>query len=97
MKIGQTLKSLRNIYGYSGKELSEKIEISPGYLSEIENNKKKPSFNILEKYSETFNLKLSTLILLAEEDEENLSKGENWVRKKMISFLEKKSESDLIK
>lgn len=92
MKIGTTLKSLRNIYGYSGKELSEKIEISPGYLSEIENNKKSPSLNILEKYSKTFDLKLSTLILLGEEDEENLSKGKSWIRKKMISFIEKKEE-----
>lgn len=91
MKIGETLKSLRNIYGYSGKELSKKIKISPGYLSEIENNKKSPSLNILEKYSEEFDLKLSTLILLGEEDEENLSKGKSWVRRKMISFLEEKA------
>lgn len=92
MRIGETLKSLRNIYGYSGKELSEKIEISAGYLSEIENNKKSPSLNVLERYSKVFDLKLSTLILLAEKDKENLSHGENWIRKKMISFIEKKGE-----
>lgn len=92
MKIGETLRSLRNIYGYSGKELSEKLEISTGYLSEIENNKKSPSLNVLEKYSKVFNLKLSTLILLAEEDKESLSRGENWIRKKMISFIEKKGD-----
>lgn len=96
MKIGPTLKRLRNIYGYSGKEFSEKIGISPGYLSEIENNKKEPSINILEKYAKVFDLKLSTLILLAEEDVDNLSKGENWIRKKMISFLEKKSRGKFI-
>lgn len=96
MEIGRTLKMLRSIYGYSGKELSELIEISPGYLSELENNKKQPSINILEKYSELFGLKLSTLILLAEEDTKSLSKGENWIRNRMISFLEKKSQDDLI-
>lgn len=91
MKIGKTLKSLRNIYGYSGKELSEKVGISSGYLSEIENNKKSPSFKVLEQYSEEFDLKLSTLILLGEEDEENLSKGKSWIRNKMISFIESKA------
>jgi len=95
MEIGSTLKSLRNIYGYSGKELSKKIEISPGYLSEIENNKKKPSINTLEKYAKVFDLKLSTLILLAEEDLGELGKGESWIRKKMISFLEKRSRGEL--
>lgn len=90
MNIGETLKTLRNIYGYSGKELSEQLEISPGYLSELENNKKSPSLKVLEKYAKVFDLKLSTLILLAEEDSHNLSRGESWIRKKMISFIEKK-------
>lgn len=92
MDIGETLKSLRNIYGYSGRELSQKIGISPGYLSEIENNKKKPSLEVLSEYSKALDLKMSTLILLAEEDEKQLSKGKNWIRKRMINLIQKKTE-----
>lgn len=39
--LGNTLKRLRGIYGYSAKEMSELLGISSSYLSEIENGKKK--------------------------------------------------------
>ena len=67
MMINETLKMLRSIYGMTGRELAQYLEISASYLSEIENGKKAPAFNLLEKYSDVFDLKLSTLILFTEE------------------------------
>ena len=58
--IGDTLKRTRKIYGYTATELSRLLEISPSYLSEIENNKKQPSLEILERYSKTYGIKLSS-------------------------------------
>ena len=49
--IGDVLKRTRAIYGLKATEMSELLEISKSYLSEIENNKKKPSLELLEKYS----------------------------------------------
>lgn len=50
--IGDILKRTRTIYGYKASELSELLGISKSYLSEIENNKKQPSLELLKKYSE---------------------------------------------
>ena len=46
--IGEVLQRMRKIYGYKAIEMSEKLGISNSYLSEIENNKKKPSLELLE-------------------------------------------------
>ena len=64
--IGDTLKRLRNIYGYKAIELSLLLEISNTYLSEIERNHKTPSIDLLQKYASTFNIKLSSLISIME-------------------------------
>jgi len=65
--IGIILKKLRMIYGDTAKDFSGKINISPSYLSEIETGKKSPSLEILNNYAEILGLKVSTLILLAED------------------------------
>lgn len=89
--IGDILKRTRMIYGYKASEMSELLQISKSYLSEIENNKKKPSLELLEKYSEIYGMKLSSLILLSESYEEanKRNKGDKFIRNMMISFIEK--------
>lgn len=89
--IGDILKRTRMIYGYKASEMSELLQISKSYLSEIENNKKKPSLELLEKYSEIYGMKLSSLILLSEsyEDANKRNKGDKFIRSMMISFIEK--------
>ena len=47
--IGDTLKRTRMIYGYKASEMSELLQISKSYLSEIENNKKKTLIRIVRK------------------------------------------------
>lgn len=47
--IGGVLKYTRNIYGYKAKEMSSALCISASYISEIENNKKQPSLELLKK------------------------------------------------
>lgn len=89
--IGDILKRTRMIYGYKASEMSALLQISKSYLSEIENNKKKPSLELLEKYSEIYGMKLSSLILLSEsyEDANKRNKGDKFIRSMMISFIEK--------
>ena len=89
--IGDTLKRTRMIYGYKASEMSELLQISKSYLSEIENNKKQPSLELLEKYSEIYGMKLSSLILLSEnyEDANNSNKGDKFIRNMMIKLIEK--------
>lgn len=64
--MGEALRLLRIFNGYKSAELAEKLNISQSYVSEIENNRKQPTLNVLEKYSEIFDMKKSTLLLFAE-------------------------------
>jgi len=94
--IGDILKRTRTIYGYKANEMSSKLEISPSYLSEIENNKKKPSLDLLEKYSKIYGIKLSSLILLSENLDEanNQGKGNIFIRNVMINLINKLSQNE---
>lgn len=59
--------------------------------SEIENNKKQPSLELLKKYSEIYDMKLSSLILLSENYEEasKNNKSDKFIRNMMIKLIEK--------
>ena len=89
--IGEALKMFRNIHGYTAKELAEYLGISPSYLSEIENDKKKPNYDLLLRYSEVFDVKLSTIILFSEEYDKNsfTSKAKNAIRKTLFTFIKR--------
>lgn len=89
--IGDILKRTRIIYGYKASEMSKMLGISSSYLSEIENNKKKPSYDLLRKYADIYGMKLSSLILLSEnyEEAEQLNKGDRFIRNMMIHLIGK--------
>jgi len=88
--LGNTLKRLRGIYGYSAKEMSELLGISSSYLSEIENGKKKVSMDLLERYSELFGLRVSTLVRFSEdyEDAELNNAGQKFITSLMSKVIE---------
>lgn len=95
--IGEILKRTRLIYGYKASVLSKKLEISSSYISEIENNKKKPPLDLLEKYAAVFDMKVSTLILLSEDHDDAVRKNrtEDFVKKMMIKFIELMSKNEV--
>lgn len=64
--VGEALRLLRIFNGYKSAELAEKLGISQSYVSEMENNKKQPTMDILDKYASVFEMKKSTLLLFAE-------------------------------
>lgn len=88
--LGNTLKRLRGIYGYSAKEMSELLGISCSYLSEIENGKKKVSMDLLDRYSELFGLRVSTLVRFSEdyEDAELNNAGQKFITSLMSKVIE---------
>ena len=88
--LGNTLKRLRGIYGYSAKEMSELLGISSSYLYEIENGKKKVSMDLLDRYSELLGLRVSTLVRFSEdyEDAELNSAGQKFITSLMSKVIE---------
>lgn len=93
--IGDILKRTRVIYGYKATEMSPMLGISTSYLSEIENNKKQPSLELLEKYAKIYGIRLSSLILLSEsiEDAEKRGKGTAVIRNMMVHLIEGMSKT----
>ncbi len=91
-----TLKKLRGIYGLKASEMSAKLGISPSYLSEIENGKKKPTLELLEKYADIFDIKLSSLILISEtyEEAEAKGKGSIMIRNMMLKLIDSMSGNE---
>ena len=87
--IGDVLKRMRIIYGYKASEMSSELGISASYLSEIENNKKQPSLDLLQKYADIYGIRLSSLILLSEnmDEAEKSGKGTAFIRNMMAHLI----------
>ena len=68
-QLGYVLKLLRIANNMSIKELSQKINVSSNYISEIESSKKSPSLETLAKYGEALNVSKSTILYFDEQGE----------------------------
>lgn len=64
--LNRALKLLRSFHQLSQTELARRLDISNSYLSEIESGEKKPGLEILDKYSRTFKMPVSSILLFAE-------------------------------
>lgn len=94
--IGTALKRIRLIFDYSASEMSSLLGISRSYLSEIENNAKQPTMRILERYAEATGIKLSSIMLLAEQydEESDGGKARALTSKVLNSVIESMAASD---
>src|SRR3990167_1552366 len=63
----KALKLLRTIHGFSLSEMAKQLDISRSYLSEIENNKKKPSLNVINRFGVVFKTPPSAILFFLEE------------------------------
>lgn len=64
--IHEALSLIRVFHKMKQKELAEKLEISRSYMSGIESGKKKPTYDLLQRYSNIFDVPISSLFLLSE-------------------------------
>ncbi len=62
----RALKVVRQYHRLSQSDFADRIGISRSYVNELENGKKEPSIEILRKYSEFFDIPMSSLMLFAE-------------------------------
>jgi transcriptional regulator with XRE-family HTH domain len=65
------LRHLRRFHGIKQQDLAQKLEISNSYLSEIESGVKAHAITVelLGKYSQIFDIPVSTLLLFSEQME----------------------------
>lgn len=95
--MGEALRLLRIFNGYKSAELAKKLELSQSYVSELENGKKQPTMEVLDKYAKVFEMKKSTLMLFAESLEGEEIKNDKKQRlaragMKLLKILEKVGE-----
>ncbi len=73
IKIGEILQKIRKSHGYTQEILAEKLECSTRYISDIEQNNSKPSYEVLVKFCNVFNIGLDYIF----KDYLEISKNEN--------------------
>lgn len=92
--MGEALRLLRIFNGYKSAELAKLLEISQSHVSELENNKKQPTMDVLDRYARVFGMKKSTLFLFAESletEKDELDKKQRvaFAGMKLLKILEK--------
>jgi len=61
IKIGKILQKLRKSHGYTQEKLAEAIDCSARYISDIEQDKSKPSYENLVKICNIFKIGLNDI------------------------------------
>lgn len=84
------LRLMRVFHDMSQTTLADKLGISKSYLSEIEKGeKKKVTLDLLERYSQVFNIPVSSLMFFAEQvDEGKYEKVRVTVAGKVLKMLD---------
>jgi transcriptional regulator with XRE-family HTH domain len=73
LALGQAIRSLRTIKGISQKDLAERAEITPSFLSLVEGNHRAASLTVLRRIAEALEVAPEVLIWEAVELPEGLS------------------------
>lgn len=84
------LRLVRVFHDMNQTTLADRLGISKSYLSEIEGGKKPPTLELLQRYAETFNLPLSSLLFFAEnvDDPSKSSKVRATIASKALRMLQ---------
>lgn len=88
--LNQALRLIRSYHDLSQTELAEELSVSNSHLSEIESGKKQPSLELLNKYSERFDVPLSSILFFSENIDATkpLDGFRSSVARKIINIME---------
>jgi len=98
--IGEALRLIRVYHDIKASDLAKQLGISSSYLSEIENQKKTPSIELINKYADIFNTKPSSILFFHEQLQDEILKEKDspysqlkgkftkTIRSKIITFLQ---------
>ncbi len=95
--IGEALRLIRVYHDLKQKDVAKRVEVSTSYLSEIEKGHKAASLDLIRKYSETFDIPMSSILFFAEQakDGGSFDRARSFVAGKMmglLQFLEDRAE-----
>ena len=61
IKIGKNIQNIRKSNGYTQERLAEETEVSARYISDVEQDKAKPSYEVLIRICNIFNVGLDQI------------------------------------
>ena len=61
IRIGKNIQAIRKSHGYTQEKLAEAIECSPRYIGDVEQDRSKPSYEVLVKLCNLFNIGLDEI------------------------------------
>lgn len=61
IKIGKALQDLRKSYGYTQEKLAEAVDVSTRYIGDIEQDRAKPSYEVLISICNLYNTSLDQI------------------------------------
>lgn len=86
--VNEVLRLLRVYNDIKSSELADKLELSSSYLSELESGKKKVSMDIINKYSNFFEIPSSSILLMSESLDNNKHNLKYKISRALISMLQ---------
>ena len=102
IKIGKKIQQIRKSNGYTQEKLAEKIEVSARHISDIEQDRSKPSYEVLIRicnlfqigmdqiFSDYLNIKEKSAIEFGITGYNKLSKKDKETIENLIMFFNKK-------
>lgn len=90
--LGEALRLIRVFHDLKQNELAERLEISQSFLSEVESGKKSPTNELVGKYSDEFDLPISSIWFFDEKLKSGssvpaLDKAQGVIADKILDFL----------
>ena len=87
--LNEALRLIRVFHDLKQFELAERLNVSKSHISEIESGNKKPSLELIERYSAEFNIPASSIMFFAEElpNAKRGDKARTAIASRVIDFL----------
>ena len=96
IKIGQNIQKIRKSNGYTQEKLAENIEVSVRYISDIEQDRAKPSYEVLIRICNLFHVTLDQIFSEYLDAKENKSLEYSLAGYDKLSKEDKKTIEHLI-
>jgi transcriptional regulator with XRE-family HTH domain len=76
MSVGRAVKFARTAAGFKQKDLAGRLDVSPNYLSLVENDRREPSISFLRRLASEMGIPLGLLLLDVDGDLSEVSPEE---------------------
>lgn len=91
--LSEALRLIRVFNDLKQNQVAEKLNLSTTYISEIESGQKMPRMDVIKKYSEVFDIPISSIIFFSEQlskknkGKREYEKARGFISEQVIDFL----------